>query len=106
MIGCTFCRGVVQLFNAITTAQKARRDAELSGAKGKEVIKDSKAALLQALQPKAAAPAPGWKVLQEGYTGHEGNTKLKDRDREAVVEEDMHGELEDLEASDEDYADY
>jgi hypothetical protein len=53
-----------------------------------------------------AGSVPGWKVLQEGYTGLEQNTKLKDLDREAAVEEDVHGELQDQEASDEDYADW
>ena len=47
------CRGVVQLFNAITQAQKAKGEAEAAGAKGTAAVKETKAALLQALQPQA-----------------------------------------------------
>jgi hypothetical protein len=44
--------------------------------------------------------------LQENFTGHEGNTKLKDVDRMVEPDEDIHGELLDLEASDEDFEDW
>ena len=52
------------------------------------------------------AEQPGWKVLQDGYTGLEEQSKLKDLDRAAAPVEDVHGELQDVEASDEDYADW
>jgi hypothetical protein len=51
------CRGVVQLFNAITNAQKAKREAEQLGTKGKGAIKETKAALLQALHPSNQQPS-------------------------------------------------
>jgi hypothetical protein len=41
----------VQLFNAITQAQKAKGQAEAAGEKGATTIKETKAALLNALQP-------------------------------------------------------
>ena len=91
------CRGVVQLFNAITQAQRAKGQAEAAGSKASAALKETKAALFDALQPEskpaqhhangeggsAAARQPGWAVLQEGYTGHGANTKMKDLDRVA-----------------------
>lgn len=126
----------MQLFNAITQAQKARRQADAASAKSKDAVRDTKDALLKVLHPDrpqpgalrlpcahtpaglrahlltAGAPAgtaaeqPGWKVLQDGYTGMEEQKKLKDLDRAAAPVEDIHGELDDVEASDEDYADW
>lgn len=49
------CRGVVQLFNAISKAQAAKRQADAAGVKRKDVVKTTKAALLGALQPEAKA---------------------------------------------------
>lgn len=48
-----WCRGVVQLFNAISKAQTAKRQADASGAKKRDAVKSTKAALLGALKPEA-----------------------------------------------------
>lgn len=50
------CRGVVQLFNAISKAQAARRQADAAGAKQRDAVKSTKAALLGALKPEAKEP--------------------------------------------------
>jgi hypothetical protein len=62
------CRGVVQLFNAISKAQKARRDAEAAGEKERQTVKETKSALLHALKPETqAAGKPN--TGQERYRG-------------------------------------
>ena len=45
----------MQLFNAITKAQAAKRQAEAAGAKKREALKSTKAALLGVLKPEAKA---------------------------------------------------
>lgn len=94
-------RGVVQLFNAVAKAQRAAKDALLTGLKGKPAM--SKAAFFQELkgQPGAAQPAaqqlvpgaapraagtapraPSWDVLRSSFTGLQGASKMKDWDRQ------------------------
>jgi hypothetical protein len=58
------------------------------------------------LNAEGGDKAPGWQVLREGYTGLDGNTKLKELDRAAEQEEDIVDELQDQEVSDEDFADW
>ncbi len=91
-------RGVVLLFNAVAKAQKERQDAATASASGggAKAVKLNKASFLAQLRGSAAhggddaaegkgqAPqrsvlglaaakkAPGWKVLQEGFTGLPG----------------------------------
>lgn len=45
------CRGVVQLFNALSKAQQARWNSEVQGEKSDKAVKASKAALLKVLKP-------------------------------------------------------
>lgn len=52
------CRGVVQLFNALTKAQQARWNSEVQGEKTDKADKASKAALLKVLKPPSK-PAEG-----------------------------------------------
>lgn len=98
-------RGVVQLFNAITKAQRAQKDALLSGVKQgvskSEFLTQLKAggtSVARPAAPAATAATPAWEVLQDSYSGLRGRSKMKDWDLEAGSSEDE--EVSDLEASD------
>eukprot|EP00892_Ulva_mutabilis_P011987 jgi/Ulvmu1/9160/UM005_0258.1 len=97
-------KGVVQLFNAISKAQSAKRQADAAGAKPRDVVKSTKAALLSALKPDAQpadSETPRWKVLQQGFTGMHEAGKLKDLDREGSSDGDGDAdEVDDQEESD------
>lgn len=49
--GASWCRGVVQLFNALTKAQQAHWNSAVQGEKTDKADRASKAALLKVLQP-------------------------------------------------------
>lgn len=80
-------RGVVQLFNAITKAQRAQKDALLSGVKQGSVSKaefltqlKAGGAAGRAAASSAADPKPTWEVLQDSFSGLRGRSKMKDWD--------------------------
>jgi hypothetical protein len=62
--------------------------------------------MLNVCSAEEGSKAPAWQVLREGFTGLEHGTKLKDIDRAPEVEDDILGELQDQEVSDEDFADW
>lgn len=87
-------RGVVQLFNAITKAQRAQKDALLSGVKEGGVSKADFLTQLKAGGPArpsaapAAEAAPAWEVLQDSFSGLRGRSKMKDWDLAGSSEEE------------------
>lgn len=108
----TATRGVVQLFNAISRAQRQARDAEAAGAEAGAAARLGRVGLLAELRAaggkkprgaerkKAAVAAvagpaggdsgnesdhPGWDVLQGGFAGLQGGGKMKDWDKEQDV---------------------
>lgn len=106
----TATRAVVQLFNAISQAQKSQRQAQEAGVKEKDAVKQTKAALLQVLKPDkptAEHKAPGWQILQDGFTGTEKAAKMKDWEKD-LEQEDPHApdEIVDEGDSDEDFGDW
>lgn len=106
-------RGVVLLFNAVSKAQKQKKDAEAAGSKAAakaakaaktgifaELKAGAKAAANLALPTTAAAAGKqtggsrqqqqqgeaggaGWEVLGEGFPGLTGGVKMKDWDKAA-----------------------
>jgi hypothetical protein len=94
---------VVQLFNAVSKAQQARWTSEALGENNSEAIKASKNALLEVLKPKSEGSqrkAPGWKVLQKGFTGFQDATKMKDYDKDESESDDAQDEVQDQEETD------
>jgi hypothetical protein len=98
----TATRGVVRLFNAVTQAQRRLRAEEAAtGSRGK-AARAGKASFLAELRAAKgaaeaaasgagggaeAAPAPGWEVLQEGFTGvGSAGARMKDWARAAGAE--------------------
>jgi hypothetical protein len=91
----TATRGVVHLFNAVAKAQRERRDAAASGARGAAAAAAPRTSFLSELRRVAAssadapapggaaagapAVAPGWDVLREGFGM--GRTGLKEWDK-------------------------
>ena len=55
---------------------------------------------------KSSGTAPGWQVLQDGFTGMEQGNKMKDWEKAGAQQDDLHGEVKDQENSDEDFADW
>jgi hypothetical protein len=116
----TATRGVVLLFNAVNKTQRARKEAEAEGRK----VHLSKAGFIAQLKGEAgaggaaagvlAAPArqqqeegegegrPGWKVLQDSFTGLAKSGKMKDWDREESSDGPDSEQLEDQEGSGDD----
>ncbi|GIL90858.1 hypothetical protein Vretimale_17171 [Volvox reticuliferus] len=100
-LGRLATKGVVMLFNAISTAQKQAGGAGSAPGAAKKPAKLSKASFLAQLRANGsdgggvlsaaataakggngeAAAAPGWKVLQAGFSGLSGGGKMKDWDR-------------------------
>ncbi len=106
----TATRGVVRLFNAVAKAQRRlREERDATGSRSKAArlgkasflaeLKNSRAAGAgtETVVPAARAPSAlkpptgdssdeeggaGWEVLQEGFTGLQGGSKMKDWDRE------------------------
>ena len=83
---------MVQLFNAISTAQRSRREAEAAGHGGRRAARTvDKDAFLAALRggarPKEGGgpKEPAWDVLKEGFDTLAGGTKMKDWDRDAAA---------------------
>lgn len=89
-------RGVVQLFNAITKAQRAQKDALLSGVKQGSVskaefltqLKAGGAAARLSAVPAMAEAMPKWEVLQDSFSGLRGRSKMKDWDLERSSDDD------------------
>ncbi|MEW5301676.1 MAG: hypothetical protein WDW38_002693 [Sanguina aurantia] len=134
-LGRLATKGVVLLFNAVAQAQKKQQDAASGANKAVKLSKASFLAQLKgasagvsaaaafggtgaALSTAAAARkgaalaqadgerAPGWKVLQEGFTGLSGSNKMKDWDKAQEVDSDMEGgELDVKESESEDGGD-
>lgn len=102
-------RGVVALFNAVSTAQRKAREAEAAGAKAATATAAGKAGFLSALRGSAvaaavaphaaggrssnAAPpsAKGWDVLNPNYDTLAGGKKMKDWDRRREEDESAKG---------------
>ena len=101
-------RGVVALFNAVSTAQRRAREAEAAGAKAATATAAGKAGFLAALRGSAVAaavaphagaarsgaPPPsakGWDVLHPGYDTLAGGRKMKDWDRRREEDEAAKG---------------
>lgn len=99
-------RGVVALFNAVSTAQRRAREAEFAGAKAATATAAGKAGFLAALRGSAVAaavaphagssnaPPPsakGWDVLSPGYDTLAGGKKMKDWDRRREEDEAAKG---------------
>ena len=100
-------RGVVALFNAVSTAQRRAREAEATGARAATATAAGKAGFLAALRGsavaaavsphhagKANAPPPsakGWDVLNPGYDTLAGGKKMKDWDRRREEDEAAKG---------------
>ena len=106
----TATRGVVQLFNAVSKVQRARRDAEAAGSGAKvattfvEELKRAAAGggggggggvgsggagSAGAGGAAGGAGGTGWGVLQDGFG--QGRARLRDWDRGAEAEEDDGG---------------
>ncbi|GLI67837.1 hypothetical protein VaNZ11_012121 [Volvox africanus] len=122
-LGRLATKGVVMLFNAISAAQKQAGGAGTGPGAAKKPTKISKASFLAQLRSTGngveaaagggsggggvlsaaaaaakggsgeAAAAPGWKVLQAGFSGLSGGGKMKDWDRKPTGsdEEDAQG---------------
>jgi hypothetical protein len=100
-------RGVVALFNAVSTAQRKAREAEAAGAKAATATAAGKAGFLAALRGSAVAaaanhaganrsnaPPPsakGWDVLNPNYDTLAGGKKMKDWDRRREEDESAKG---------------
>jgi hypothetical protein len=123
----TATRGVVLLFNAVNKAQKAKKEADAVGKKA-HISKASFIAQLKGeqqpgtgalglaatgqqahhMQQAAAGDEgeqlqPGWKVLQDSFTGLAKSGKMKDWDREnSSGDEPESAQLEDQEGSGDD----
>eukprot|EP00798_Chlamydomonas_sp_ICE-L_P016812 gene16812-23094_t len=106
-------KGVVILFNAVSKAQKQVDEAKTKTGIGaaSKAAKLNKASFLAQLKASAtgqdgaekkgvpagapvvsqdaSAGGPGWKVLQESFTGLSGGTKMKDWDKEVEEDSDM-----------------
>lgn len=102
-------RGVVALFNAVSTAQRRAREAEAAGARASAATAAGKAGFLAALRGSAVAaavaphagaargsnaPPPsakGWDVLNPNYDTLAGGKKMKDWDRRREEDESAKG---------------
>ena len=104
-------RGVVALFNAVSTAQRRAREAEAAGARAATATAAGKAGFLAALRGSAVAaavaphhaggavarsnaPPPsakGWDVLNPNYDTLAGGKKMKDWDRRREEDESAKG---------------
>lgn len=107
----TATRGVVKLFNAVAKAQKQLRETqELTGNRLK-AAKVSKASFLSEIRAgqktrtkenkiiHSVAEEPGWEVLQDGFAGLQGGSKMKDWDRkqDEEVDDELRSDSSDVE---------